>query len=125
MSFALKNSDAGALRALAVSLGREEVWYTKLQLEELEVFQYHDLLYKLMDLMRATDFIYEFDWMGFGKQADVLIDKPELLEKADFETLRKLFTAHSRNEALKDGHMAEMIDNGHFQKAVACLVALL
>lgn len=125
MSFALKSSDAGALRALAMNLARESVWYTKLQLEELEVYQYHDLLYKLMDLMRATDFIYEFDWMGFGKQADQLIDKAELLEKTDLETLRKLFTAHSRNEALKDGHMAEMIDNGHLQKAVARLVALL
>ena len=75
--------------------------------------------------MRATDFIYEFDWMGYAKQADQLVDKPELLEKADLETLRKLFTAHSRNEALKDGHLAEMIDNGHLQNAVARLVALL
>lgn len=125
MSFALKSSDAGALRALAVNLGRESTWYTKLQLEELEVYQYHDLLYKMMDLMRSTDFIYDFDWMGFGKQADQLIDKPELLEKADLETMRKLFTAHSRNEALNDGHMADMIDKGHFQKAVARLVALL
>lgn len=125
MSFALKSSDAGALRALAVNLIRETSWYTKLQLEELEVHQYHDLLYKLLDLMRATDFIYEFDWMGYGKQADQLVDKPELLEKADLETLRKLFTAHSRNEALKDGHLAEMIDNGHLQKAVARLAALL
>lgn len=125
MSFALKSSDAGALRALAVNLGRESNWYTKLQLEELEVYQYHDLLYKLLDLMRATDFIYEFDWMGFGKQADQLIDKAELLEKADLETLRKLFTAHSRNEALHDGHLAQMINNGHLQKAVARLVELL
>jgi hypothetical protein len=125
MSFALKSSDAGALRALAVNLGREATWYTKLQLEELEIFQYHDLLYKLLDLMRATNFIYEFDWMDFGKQADQLIDKAELLKQADLETLRKLFTAHSRNEALKDGHLAEMIDSGHLQQVVSRLVALL
>lgn len=125
MSFALKSADAGQMRALAVSLKNTPTWYSKLQLEELEVFQYHDQLYALLDLMRHTDFIYEFDWMAFGKQADQLVDQPALLEKADLDTLRKLFTAHSRNEALQDGHLAVMIDQGHLQRAVERLIALL
>jgi hypothetical protein len=125
VSFALKSADAGQMRALAVGLKNASNWYSKLKLEELEVFQYHHQLYALLDLMRQTDFIYEFDWMGFGKQADALIDQPELLETADLATLRKLFTAHSRNESLKDGHLAAMIDVGHLPLAVNRLIALL
>ena len=60
-----------------------------------------------------------------GHTAEQLIAKPELLAKADLDTLRKLFTAHSRNESLNDGHMAEMIDEGHLKLAVKRLTELL
>lgn len=125
MSFSIKSADAGKLRAFAVQLTAKEVWYERQTFEELVVFRYDDLLFGMLDLMRNTDFIYEFDWMGFGKQAEQLIAKPELLAKADMETLRKLFTAHSRNESLNDGHMAEMIDDGHLKLAVKRLIELL
>jgi hypothetical protein len=125
MSFSIKSADAGQLRAYAVQLMAKETWYEKQQFEELVVFRYDDLLFAMLDLMRSTDFIYEFDWMAFGKQAEQLIAKPELLAKADLDTLRKLFTAHSRNESLNDGHMAEMIDDGHLKLAVKRLTELL
>lgn len=125
MSFSIKSADAGMLRSVAVQLLAVETWYERQQFEELVVFRYHDLLYKLLDLMRQTEVIYEYDWMAFGKQAEQLIAQPALLVQADLATLRKLFTAHSRNESLNDGHLAEMIDQGHLQAAVRQLVALL
>jgi hypothetical protein len=125
MSFSIKSSEAGKLRAFAVQLMAKESWYERQQFEELVVFRYDDLLFGMLDAMRNTDFIYEFDWMGFGKQAEQLVAKPELLAVADLETLRKLFTAHSRNESLNDGHLADMIDEGHLKLAVKRLTALL
>jgi|GEM_PF-1318733 len=125
MSFSIKSADAGQLRAYAVQLMAKENWYERQQFEELVVFRYDDLLFAMLDLMRSTEIIYEFDWIAFGKQAEQLVAQRELLEKADMETMRKLFTAHSRNESLKDGHMAEMIDEGHLKLAVKRLIALL
>lgn len=125
MTFQLKKSDADALKKLCASLAEKNSWYEKQQFEELVVFRYDDELYALLETMRNINFIYEFDWMAFGKKADQLIADEQFLAKAELETLRKLFTAHSRNESLYDGHMAGMIDSGHLQLAVKQLHTLL
>lgn len=125
MSFALKSTESGKLRAMAVQLGSKTSWYEQLQFEEIEVYRYDDLLYEMLELMRATGFIYDFDWLAYGKQAEELVANPEGMTKADYETLRKLFTTHSKNEALENGHLARMIDAGHLQLAVKRLIDLL
>jgi hypothetical protein len=125
MTFQLKPADAARLKKHCVALAEKQTWYEKQQFEELLVYRYVDELYALLETMRGMQFIYEFDWMAFGKKAEQLITDEALLAKADLETLRKLFTAHSRNESLYDGHMANMIDSGHFQKAVMRLSALV
>lgn len=125
MSFQLKAADAVLLKKLCASLADKPIWYEKQQFEELLVFRYDDDIYALLETMRGINFVYEFDWMAFGKKAEQLIADPDLLARADLETLRKLFTAHARNESLFDGHMASMIDSGHFQRAVYQLRTLL
>lgn len=99
-------------------------WYAREQFEEIELIRYADPLYTLLDEMRIRDFIYDFDWINWGKEADKLIDQAELLEKADLATLQRLMTAHSRNESLRDGHLAEMIDNGHLRLLFQRIMAL-
>lgn len=99
-------------------------WYAREQFEEIELIRYADPLYTLLDEMRIRDFIYDFDWISWGKEADKLIDQAELLEKADLATLQRLMTAHSRNESLRDGHLAEMIDNGHLRLLFQRIMAL-
>lgn len=125
MTFQLKAADAARLKKHCAALAEKQPWYEKHHFEELLVYRYDDELYALLETMRGMQFICEFDWMAFGKKAEQLIADEALLAKADLETLRKLFTAHSRNESLYDGHMASMIDSGHFQKAVMRLSALL
>lgn len=100
------------------------VWYTREQYEEIELIRYADALYTLLDEMRVSDFIYDFDWMSWGKEADKLIDNPALLEKANLDSLQRLMTCHSRNESLKDGHLAAMIDQGHLRRLFERLLTL-
>lgn len=38
---------------------------------------------------------------------------PEKIKTADLETIRKLFTTHVRKDRFCEGHLAEMIENGH------------
>lgn len=114
----LSDFDAATLPELKQYVARVlalEVWYSREQFEEIELIRLADPLYALLDEMRIRDFIYDFDWISWGKEAEKLIDKPELLEKADLNTLQRLMTAHSRNESLRDGHLAEMIDSGHLR----------
>lgn len=100
------------------------LWYTREQYEEIELIRYADALYTLLDEMRVSDFIYDFDWMSWGKEADKLIDNPALLEKANLDSLQRLMTCHSRNESLKDGHLAAMIDQGHLRRLFERLLTL-
>lgn len=100
------------------------VWYTREQYEEIELIRYADALYTLLDEMRVRDFIYDFDWMSWGKEADKLIDNPTLLDNASLDSLQRLMTCHSRNESLKDGHLAAMIDQGHLRRLFERLLTL-
>ncbi len=99
-------------------------WYGREQYEEIELIRYADALYSLLDEMRSRDFIYDFDWMAWGKEADKLAEDAKLVDKADLGTLQRLMTAHSRNEALHDGHLAAMIDSGHLRRVFDRLMAL-
>jgi Family of unknown function (DUF6508) len=38
---------------------------------------------------------------------------PALLAQADLLTLRKLLTAHVRQDRFIEGHLAQMLENGH------------
>jgi len=125
MSYVIDARAAKELRLLGETLLDIDQWYEKQQYEELLVYRYHDAFYKMLELMRGIEFIYDFDWMAYGKTAESFISDEKKLAKADLESLRKLFTAHSRNEALIDGHMAEMIDSGHFYSLVARLLQLI
>lgn len=107
--------DLPALKPYIVEVLALEKWYTNEQYEEIELVRYADAFYKLLDEMRIRDFIYDFDWMSWRNDANRIVDQPDLLAKADLISLQRLMTAHSRNEALHDGHLAEMIDSGHMR----------
>ena len=57
--------------------------------------------------------IQPFDWVEWQVHADKFVDAPELVESADLETIRKLFTTHIRCERFCEGHLACMFEKGH------------
>ncbi|WP_208099131.1 O-acetyl-ADP-ribose deacetylase [Nostoc sp. 106C] len=60
------------------------------------------------------NFVIDFDWPAWQNEAHRFVTDPELLTLADISTLQKLFTTHLRKERFCSGHLAGMIENGHF-----------
>jgi hypothetical protein len=56
-----------------------------------------------------------FNWASWP-EAEQLLSQPELVSQADIFTIRKLLTLHFRQERFCEGHLAEQISNGHFQR---------
>ena len=81
-----------------------------------------DLLYpyiydkKVLDFERSLydeNIVLVFDWGEWQPEAEKIYNNPDLLENADLEALRKLFTLHIRKERFYSGHLASMIKSGH------------
>ncbi len=69
--------------------------------------------------------IIQFDWMEWTNQAQEYVNRPQLIEEADFDTICKLLTVHVRNDRFCDNHLGEMIRNGHVAAILLRLTALV
>jgi len=69
--------------------------------------------------------VTEFDWMKWTGRAQEHVNRPELIEEADFETICKLLTVHVRNDRFCDNHLSEMIRNGHVAAILIRLTVLV
>ena len=54
-----------------------------------------------------------FDWMAWSDTADSYIGNPESLLDASADVCFKLLTLHIRADRFTDGHLAQMLENGH------------
>lgn len=54
-----------------------------------------------------------FNWPQWQQEAATYVDSLEKVASADVETLRRLLTTHVRKERFCEGHLAEMVQNGH------------
>lgn len=57
--------------------------------------------------------VYDFDWPKWQPEAENLYEYPRELARADTPTLRKLLTVHARKDHFCEGHLAEMLVEGH------------
>ncbi len=60
-----------------------------------------------------AELIIEFDWMEWTGHAEEYVNRPELIEGADLDTVCKFLTTHVRNDRFCEGHLRGMIINGH------------
>jgi hypothetical protein len=72
-----------------------------------------DEVLQFIQTLSRTRMIFPFDWPAWQDEARQLYDDPDLLEKADLLTLRKLFTTHIRADRFNEGHLAHVLENGH------------
>lgn len=107
--------------AAAEILQQESLYQTFDYGEGLVVYQYHDAIQQFHALCRELDFFQEFDWLAETALADRLIRHPEEISLLDLDNLRKVLFIHYKNEAFYPGHLAFLIDEGHFQKLIGCL----
>lgn len=76
-------------------------------------FKYIDEVRQFTDTLYQNGWIIEFNWPEFQDEAIQYYQHPDLLDSADIETLRKLLTLNVRKDRFCEGHLADMIENGH------------
>lgn len=77
----------------------------------LPYFDYTIKVIDFIETLSGNGFIQPFDWM-IWREGERLVDHPELLRRANLQTLRKLLTAHVRVDRFSEGHLAAMFESG-------------
>lgn len=99
-------------------------WHSSKQIDEntltFPYYEYSTSVSKFLQTLYAEGFIYPFDW-GSWDYGVKLSRNPELVQKANLLTLRKLMTAHVRQDRFCEGHLASVFKNG----LVVCLLERL
>jgi hypothetical protein len=67
----------------------------------------------------------EFDWQAWVDEAMSYVERPERVDGADFETVRKLLTAHIRGERFTEGHLLAVFEKGHIVRLLRRLKELV
>ncbi|MHC4280940.1 MAG: DUF6508 domain-containing protein [Planctomycetota bacterium] len=77
----------------------------------LPFYEYSDLVIGFKHTLYNEGFIFPFDWGSwhYGKK---LSRNPDLIKKANLLTLRKLITAHVRQDRFCEGHLACVFKSG-------------
>jgi len=60
-----------------------------------------------------NNIIYSFDWPEWQDEAEKLYSNPDAMASADLDVLRKLLTVHVRKDRFSEGHLADVIRDGH------------
>jgi hypothetical protein len=90
----------------------------------LDPYTYSKEFNNLITALYTENFVISFDWTKWQDEADGFVTTPELLNVADIYTIQKLFTSHVRQERFCSGHLAYLIDNGHFLTILQRLQAI-
>ena len=80
---------------------------------------------ELHEALYDAGLIVQFDWMEWTDQAQQYVNRPELIEDADFDTICRLLTTHVRNDRFCDGHLSTMSLSGHVSALLQRLKALI
>lgn len=90
-------------------------WHYSEQFDEntstFPYFEYSNSVSKFLHTLHDDGFVYPFDW-GSWNYGVKLSRNPELIQKANLLTLRKLMTAHVRQDRFCEGHLASIFENG-------------
>lgn len=78
-------------------------------------YNYSEIVLRFEQALYNNEFIQPFNW-SIWEEGKRLVDHPELLQRANLQTLRKLLTAHVRAERFSDGHLAAMFESGHIHR---------
>ncbi|MCP9851016.1 DUF6508 domain-containing protein [Cyanobium sp. Morenito 9A2] len=69
-------------------------------------------------------FVFPFDWVRWTDRVDAYICKPETLQTASLQDIRKLLTAIARKDRFCAGQLACLIDGGFIQAVLRRLEAI-
>jgi hypothetical protein len=88
---------------------------------------YNDpVLEALNDVVYESGIVFEFDWPSWKLESRFATTDPAVIAAAGLTDLRRLLTLHVRQDRFCDGHLGEMVEQGHIAvivRRVAELVA--
>ncbi len=79
---------------------------------------------RLHTALGRNGFIQPFDWQAWGDRVREFMDNPALLDSADLETLCRLLTAHVRADRFIEGHLNQVVTDGHIQAILRRLAVI-
>ncbi|MEI7706386.1 MAG: DUF6508 domain-containing protein [Deltaproteobacteria bacterium] len=77
-----------------------------------------------VDALYDNGWVAPFEGGSFQAQAEEYFEKPDRLDTADLDTLRRLLTLHVRKDRFADGHLLSMFQTGHMQAILRRLRSL-
>ncbi|QLE58841.1 DUF6508 domain-containing protein [Nostoc sp. TCL26-01] len=80
----------------------------------LDPYHYSPEFNIFITALSQENFVIPFDWLTWRSEAMSFVTDPKRLNLADISTIQKLCSYHVRQERFCSGHLAKMIDNGHF-----------
>ncbi|HOT27193.1 MAG TPA: DUF6508 domain-containing protein [Candidatus Ozemobacteraceae bacterium] len=80
--------------------------------------------YLFLKLLHDSGFIFVFNWIKWEAGRNVFQKMPELIDVAGYETIRRMFTAHVRQDRFCEGHLARMLTEGVLARLVQRLAKL-
>jgi len=90
-------------------------WHPSEQIDDntstFPCYEYSSLVSKFANALYDKGLIYPFDWGGWNYGVK-LSRNPELIQKANLLTLRKLITAHVRQDRFCEGHLVNVFESG-------------
>jgi len=91
----------------------------------IEGYSYHPEIDIFIDDLNKMGFIQKFDWQNWIEELDRFSENPELLKKADAETIIKILTTIVRGERFFAGILYKNIENGFILKILYRLKDIL
>jgi hypothetical protein len=76
-------------------------------------FMFDRRVLDFIQVLYENGWVAPFDWPEWQESAFRYVESPERVDSADATTIQKLLTTHVRKNRFCDGHLAEMIENGH------------
>jgi hypothetical protein len=80
---------------------------------DLGYYSYSEGVRAFTETLYDQGWIVSFDWPKWQEEARRLVESPEGLAGADAATIRALLKLQVRKDRFCEGHLAEMLDNGH------------
>jgi O-acetyl-ADP-ribose deacetylase len=109
----LDNIDAVLAFLPMLETSKGKLYTIDVKVSMMDPYVYSSEVSAFIRSLYREGFVIDFNWPKWSEQAKQLVDHPDLLAKADLDSLRKLLTAHVRAERFVSGHLAKMLDSGH------------
>ena len=76
-------------------------------------FLFDEKLIEFVGVLYQHGWVISFDWPAWRETAARYTASPEAVAGADLDVIRRLFATHVRQDRFCDGHLAEMVRDGH------------